>query len=383
MFWIIKPKLAWKVSRPQWQQTNHGQRVSAVIGGHLIWFESSDIALTPAPEAFAQVMLIPALHQRRRLKIDSPLDAAWLANVEKVTKVFSSWWDYPASIPIDGASANNVARPHLPKRPEGCIAQMGPDPIVGRNAALCFSGGIDSFFSLLRGSAQFDNLIFVHGFDIRLDDATRMQAMASTLCQVASATGKRLIIVRTNLREHPLFRSTPWERTHGAALAAIGHLLAPEIRQLEIAASWPYPERYRWGSHWEIDPLWSASRTCIVGEITSDTRWDKLAALGGHPLVQQHLHVCWKNQTPTGNCSRCEKCVRTMVMLDATGHLNGSRVFAPAEPLADLLDALRTAPPHTTAQWLRVAGRVHSADVKHAIERLVYRSHAAISRKAI
>ena len=38
-----------------------------------------------------------------------------------------------------------------------------------------------------------------------------------------------------------------------------------------------------------------------------------------HPLVRDHIRVCWENRAATGNCGECEKCVRTMVYVELLG----------------------------------------------------------------
>ena len=54
---------------------------------------------------------------------------------------------------------------------------------------------------------------------------------------------------------------------------------------------------------------------------------DKLRGIAEHPLVQRHLRVCWKNYGRRDNCCRCEKCLRTMLMLDALGKLGPFEAF--------------------------------------------------------
>jgi hypothetical protein len=50
-------------------------------------------------------------------------------------------------------------------------------------------------------------------------------------------------------------------------------------------------------------------------------RVEKLRAIAGEPLVREHLRVCWENLSAQGNCSRCEKCIRTRLILADCGEL--------------------------------------------------------------
>jgi hypothetical protein len=44
-----------------------------------------------------------------------------------------------------------------------------------------------------------------------------------------------------------------------------------------------------------------------------------------------HLRVCWKNPGGAYNCGRCDKCLRTMINLEAAGALTRCATFT--EPL--------------------------------------------------
>jgi hypothetical protein len=357
MFIFSRKRQTWKFSHLRHEKTKQGERVTARVAGHPVWFESDDLSSVSAPEALMGAFLIPALHHKVALRIDAPLNATWLANIERLAEILAAWWDYPPSPTMIhcGESQNSVS----------------PGALTG----LCFTAGIDSFHCLFEHEKQIDALAFVHGFDIPLSDASRAGALLRHLHAVADATNKRLVCIRTNIREHRLFRSVSWERTHGAALAAVGHLLRCHLNTLMIASSWSYPQETAWGSHWMIDGLWSTAGFEIVPELTSASRWDKTRFVGGHPLVQQHLHVCWKNRRSSGNCSRCEKCLRTMVSLAGHGFLRHAQAFDLSEPLPALLDRL---PPLTSVTqrniWMQMSERPLPARVRAAIIHLLERS---------
>src|SRR5262249_40409160 len=150
------------------------------------WFESADVALTPSPEAFASAMLIPALAAGKTLTIHEPLSPVWLSNVTRILPIFSEWWGYPQTLP-------------LPVRAES-------DSVARKAAtAVCFTGGVDSFYSLLRSGHSINYLVFARGFDIPVEDQVRFDAFEPSLRQVAVAVSARPIVIRSNLREHPAF----------------------------------------------------------------------------------------------------------------------------------------------------------------------------------
>ena len=65
---------------------------------------------------------------------------------------------------------------------------------------------------------------------------------------VAAETGRRGVVITTNLRRHPLLKATPWLRAFGGPLAAVGHLLGPRpagscSRATALASSTPRSAR--------------------------------------------------------------------------------------------------------------------------------------------
>lgn len=296
-------------------------RVRADAGGASLWFESSDIELRPAPEAFGCALLIPALQQGRSLTIDAEVDAKWLSNVEQLLGIFHQWWGYPKLMP----------------KALGCHTgqKMGVE-----KTALFFSAGVDSFFSLLRYNQRIDALVTVHGFDINLQDATRIAALKSSLNIIAAETGTKSIIIRTNVREHPEFGKAPWQRSHGGVLAAIGHLVSDSMGRILISSSYAHVNERPWGSHPKTDPLWSSDELQIVHFGAEFERIEKVLSIAHEPLVRQHLRVCWENLSAAGNCSRCEQCLRNRLVLADCGELANYPVFEGEESLVQQIDAL-------------------------------------------
>ena len=84
-----------------------------------------------------------------------------------------------------------------------------------------FSGGLDSFYTLLKHREEVTHLIFADGFDIPPQDEQRRERAVSVARTVADELGKSLIEVHTNL---PLFTHVAgltWQVYHGAALALL------------------------------------------------------------------------------------------------------------------------------------------------------------------
>jgi hypothetical protein len=283
-------------------------RIEAQVDGFPVWFESRDAALMPAPEAWGSLFLLPALHHRRGLALDAAVDPVWAGHMERVRALICRAWRYPAQTLTTGGDAPAVADP-------------------GRARGLFFTAGVDSFHGLLCTDERPEVLVNVHGFDVALGDAPRQSAAEASIAEIARDTGTRALFLATNLREHPLVRGTPWDAAHGGALAAAGHVLGGALERVAIASSQPRWSANPWGSHWSTDPLWSSASVTFVHLDADLDRLAKIRHIAEHAVVQRHLRVCWTETGARANCSRCEKCMITMLGLLETGHLDACTLF--------------------------------------------------------
>ncbi len=295
-------------------------RVSAEVNGVLLWFESSDVLLCPHPEGFASAFLVPALAGNIGLTIEGALCPVWLSNVYALMKIFGKWWGY-----------KKILIKHLGGKVESEEKRT--------KTALCFTGGADSFYTLLRCQRSIDYLIFIDGYDIALKDADRLDLFHKSFKVIARETNTKAVVIKTNLREHPVFSSVSWERSHGTALAAIGHLIS-DVGCLLVSSSHPYAFPAPWGSHWKTDYLLSSGKLEIIHEGASLWRTQKLQKIADEPLVQKYLRVCWEHKNSKINCCQCEKCLRTMLVLIQCGKLDHFSVFADRGKIVELIDQL-------------------------------------------
>lgn len=338
---------------PRVEKGDGVSRATADVDGGPLWFESSDIELKPSVEAFASALLFNAVHRRRALVSEAPLSEIWLDNVEEIMSAWQEWWGYA---------------------PVGVIAERRQDAVVAKtHSALMFSGGVDSYYTLMCGPKP-ELVVSIHGFDIPLNDCRRMNELQAALNESAPARGSRPIVIRTNLREHPSAgRPSLWERSHGGGIAAIGHLLSDQIGRLSVSASWFLPDQQPWGSHTLTDPLFSASGL-IVDHVGWDVkREDKVNAIANDKGVQKHLRVCYKNVDTSVNCSRCEKCVVAMLHLAENGVLGECRTFD-GDDLSARVAALPFVNYYYNISTRILARRKVAPDVQHELSKVLARS---------
>lgn len=331
-------------------------RVDAKVDGRAIWFESQDMTLDVSREAFGSALLVPSLHSGRALRMEGPLCEQWASNIQRSTDEFRRLW-YP-----------DHARPLI-------IAERGrPFPAGTRVTALCFSGGVDAFHTLLASGIRVGLLVFVMGYDVKLRDRARARAVESMLREVAGEVGCSCCVIRTNLRRHPLVRAAPWLREFGGALASMGHLLAGHCDRLLISSDGLGFAHADVGSRAATDHLFGSSRVAVEHVAPTATRLEKIRAIARERLVQRHLRVCWKNAGTHMNCMQCEKCIRTMVTLEACGVLEQYEGFGHGRGLGAAIDRLPAVDGVVESFYRRAITEGLSSSVDAAVRRLLDRT---------
>ncbi|MCC7529635.1 MAG: hypothetical protein IT342_14010 [Candidatus Melainabacteria bacterium] len=304
-----------RVTSFQHEKTGTTSRVWTSIDDQEMWFESDDVDLEPSVEALATLLLIPALLSKRNLEIEQPVCPTWYENAHKVMDFLNFSWAASA-VEILALTKENTG---LPRAATG----------------LFFTGGVDSFYTFF-SIPRPDFLIYLETFDVPNEAEKRSRIARERLQKIATAVGSHPITIRTNAKKHPTFSAHSFTDTHASLLAAAGHLLAPHIVSATISPSWHKSHHMVSGSNWRLDPLWSSARLQIIHGENSLHRIDRVKAIADQTLVQENLHVCFENH----NCSRCEKCVRTMLELHQAGKLAEFKVFDQGIPVWEAIDNL-------------------------------------------
>lgn len=368
------PRGTWVVGRAR--RTSDDELRIDVDGEDLV-VRAPGHRLTDAAEAWGTMFALPAARAGVSLTLPAPVDPTWLAGAQANVATAAGWWGGDDHLEVRTPSLGPWARrragrapAHEPSAAKRQATTNGPAPASGR--ALCFTGGVDSFYSLLAGDHRPTHLLFVHGFDIPLADAGRRGAASAGIRAVAAARDLGVLEVETNLRTHHAFAPVDWGHTHGAALAGVGLLLTAEIGTLIVPPSYAHDRLIPWGSRPDLDPRWSVPGRLRVEHGDVDLyRRERLALIVGDPLVQQHLRVCWAHLDDGLNCGRCEKCVRTMIHLASLGALDTVRTFPHDRPLAEVIDQMDPPGPATQVMWRDLTEMSLEPDVLAAIERVI------------
>jgi hypothetical protein len=300
----------------QWRAVDDDVLVEVEVGAadtetRTMWFRVP-AGLHPSDEAMADALfpigLLLAMSTDGILELDQPVSAPLLENADIVQDILLSWHGHKLS----------RARIEVAARPSGAV-ERAP------GVAACFTGGVDSFYTLVKNSERITHLVYVHGFDIPLARTDLYAAVAPHLREVAAEVGVELIEMSSNLKS--FFPHLSWATmTHGPALASIGMLLTGRCSTLLIPASHTYSQLYRWGSHPLLDSRFSTETVRIEHDGAEASRVDKTVTLAHSPVAQRHLRVCWQN-TGSYNCGVCGKCLRTKTCLRLAGALESFRTF--------------------------------------------------------
>jgi len=334
------------------------------------WFEvpeSYAASLSASGNPWLACLLPLAVTRGERLRLCRPIDPVLSANASRLMEIWAGWYPRLRIVPIDA---------------EVKPVEPGPEP---SETGAFFSGGVDSFYTLLRNKETrdrgafpaIDRLLCVWGFDVDLHKPEEFERLRARLSKAAEDLGVGFVDIAINVRQ-ARFMETQWGRlSHGSVLASIALALERRFRAVYIAATYTGGPPIRpWGSHPETDPLCSSSHLRIIHHGAGVARMEKTEYVSRSDVAMRSLHVCPRERS-SENCCDCRKCYLVMLTLEVIGALSRCTVFR-RRPL-DLDRVGRTYLKGPAYEYLfgqiqaraREAGRT---DIVHAIDRCVNRT---------
>jgi hypothetical protein len=278
----------------------------AVPRTHAGWLDTSG-------NAWLSSFLLMAATLGERLRIEAPVSPRLLAAAPHVLRMCSAWWPL-AEVDVDA---------------EPAPADVAPP---GAETLSCFTRGVDSWYAALRLSAadavpSLTGLLYVPDFDRQYAPARRREAVRRTREAADRLSLPLLVVLEHDIREllDPIM---PWDFTHGGVLAGTALALGTAVSTLVVPGTHDRAHLPPYGTHPDLDPLWSTERTTIVYDASDVTRTAKVRAVAASAIALPRLKVCWEADVDD-NCGRCRKCVRTMLQLAFAGRLDGAPFAAP------------------------------------------------------
>lgn len=280
---------------------------------------TANVELTRGCTPWIPPATVTAMGKGLEIHFAEPVDRIAVEGAKRAQELLYSW--YPDALTlVDVAAGTHDEISGNDSRGVGCF----------------FSGGVDSFYSATCHSEKITHLILVHGLDISLGNIERWSETLERMRTVAAGMGKTLIEVRSDLRILHAKYGPHWQQqAHGAFLANIALLLSGHLHTVIISSSDDWSTLVPIGTHPDLDPHWSSSGVTIRHDDLAN-RTAKLDVLRHNGLAMDHLRVCWANLAKGYNCSRCEKCIRTMISLRMVGALERCQTFPDEIPLKRL-----------------------------------------------
>ena len=289
-----------------------------------LWFRvrgvQLDIPLWADP--FVVAFLAPCMYSNEDIRVEAPVSRRLLETIPRIQDTYHAWF----------AGFNKIEI--------RCAEMHGPAYTTSSpGASSMFSGGLDSWYTLLKNQSEITHLLLIRGFEVKSDDDALWERAARGASNAARSLGKTAVFVETNLKRHVdiSHRNCKWGKPYpglfwitclGSALAAVSLCLQGIVLKAYIPSSYQTKDLFAHGSHPDLDPLWSTDNVQFIHDGNELNRLGKMRAqLSKSPVALQNLRVCWQNIPDVLNCCRCEKCLRTMIVLRLCGVLDQATAF--------------------------------------------------------
>jgi len=266
----------------------------------------TDAPVTPNADAALATCLLPAMLAGGTLAIDAPISPRLLRSqleFQAIERLWSQEWDY--------------GLPPLGEVEVRAPAREIEAPVPGRGVATFFSGGVDSWATVL-DHPEVTHLIFVRGLDLARESPQFVDEIEQRLRGAAADLGCTLYVVETDLRELSN-QLLPWDVYFACPLAAVALLLAPLFERILVAGDTDYATNVGMGVDPLVDHLWGTETLELAHAGGRYSRVERIRRIAADPVAQRTLRVCWQNHDGAYNCGRCRKCLATMITLEALG----------------------------------------------------------------
>ncbi len=208
-----------------------------------VWYEfpwnMEEIALRPANSFLVAFMPI-AMKFGGKFKIEGEISQNLYNQMATYQDIMTKWY------------------PEL-SRVEICADKISKDINFKekRKRISCFTGGVDSFYTLIKHQNEIDNLLYVWGFDIPLGEVKFYNKVEKHLSTVAGKFNKDIVFVKTNLGFDVTNKYLAWGNyCHGPAIASVILFMTSKYNECLMPSNNDYSVLVPRGSHILINHLW-------------------------------------------------------------------------------------------------------------------------------
>ena len=279
-----------------------------------LYVDAPDHGVDGNVDGFFCAVLPAAMKAGAPLVVEAPVSPQLLGSVPTIQKIFRRSSRRFVEIDVRAEPRDPTEKDRIPR--EGIF----------------FSLGIDSFHTLYSKRDEISSLILVEGMDNQRLEPAMWKEMFVDAETVAEHLDKELIRVESNLRDLS-FRYGGWRMLYGGALVCVGHQLSHKLGRVHFSAASTFPRLMPHGSQPLLDPLWNTERLDTQNFGWLEPRTSKVRSIAHQPDVMKTLRVCVFATEGLRNCGRCEKCLRTMIALDAVGALKNCETLPDQVPI--------------------------------------------------
>lgn len=331
--------------------------------------------LDPSPDAFVLASLPFAVWLgERRIRVEGSICTRLRDGLQAATRIYALWYDRCGPLRIE---------------PEGGFVPVRPRP---EPRSACFlSGGVDGLAALRANRLDYPRdhpdsirdclLLFGannYEFDAAGPVAERLAAferLERRLAALAESEDFELIPIHTSARLLcPSYRC--WTSVgFGAANTAVAHAFSRRFTKVIFASDGLGVNPLPGGSHPLLDQHYSSAAVHVHHEHAVMSRLEKLRLLAEWKPAMEIMQPCHYVEVPEGgriNCGRCEKCIRTMLMLLALGKLEEASAFSDDDVTPEMVEAIRVADAakaEILEQSVALLERIGREDLVEAIRR--------------
>ncbi len=227
--------------------------------------------------------------------------------------------------------------------------RLAPAQVQPQTVGCTFSGGVDSWFTIWKHlpqnqplrDFQVTNALFINLFDLTRRDKEKYPRLYNHYHSELQRLGIDLIPLETNLASLviPRLRITYF---FAPILAGCAMLFQGLLKRFFIASGRGHREMARRLSSSSplTERLLSTDTLDLIHYGSKHQRYHKIEIISNWQLAQENLRVCVIPNLGEQvlNCSRCEKCLRTMVTIYALGSMAQFSTFV--KPFTSNLDIL-------------------------------------------
>ena len=258
-------------------------------------------------DVWIPMALLPAMRVKSRLRFEGGyVSAGLLERLESIQGLLGSWFPNFHPVPIQSSSKKSQGK-------------------SGVALACLFTGGVDSFYSVI--ATKPEALVYV------VDTHNEPEKITSLLGNLVKVVGEEFsaepVFVYSDIRATVDAFADWGTQFHGLFFSGVGALLQRSFSALVVPeGQWEGMSDVKgWGMHPRLNPLLSdfGGEPKLIFQGGSVDRFSKIEYLQYSAAVLANLRVCWRSKDEL-NCSKCEKCLRTMIPLEVLGasHLAGS-----------------------------------------------------------